>query len=122
MSPKLLIWISVMLSGIAQIFLKQGMNQVHRSRRSARESSLALIAAAAREAYVWLWGLTFVAATGLWLLGLQHVDLSYAYPLVSFGYVVVCLLAAAFLRERMSANRWAAVLLICLGVMLISGS
>ena len=122
MSPKLLIWVSVILSGVAQIFLKQGMITLQRSTPPSGRGLLGLASAVATQGYVWLWGLSFVAATGLWLLGLQRVDLSFAYPLVSFGYVLVSLLAALCFGERIGWNRWLAVLLICLGVTLIAGS
>ncbi len=122
MNPKPLIWCSVFASGVAQIFLKQGMLNVQRNRDAAPGSLFRLALGALREGYVWLWGVTFVAATGLWLLGLQRVDLSYAYPLVSFSYVLVSILASLFLHERVGRDRWLAIVVICLGVMLIAGT
>jgi drug/metabolite transporter (DMT)-like permease len=76
----------------------------------------------AGQPFVWMWGICFVAATGLWLLGLNNLDLSYAYPLVSFGYVLVNLLSALLFNERVDRHRWAAVVVICVGVALIAGS
>ena len=59
---------------------------------------------------------------GLWLGGLQKLDLSYAYPLVSVGYVLVTLLSAVVVHERVDGRRWLAVGVISLGVILIAGS
>ena len=59
---------------------------------------------------------------GLWLVGLQHLDLSYAYPLVSLGYVLVTLLSAVCFDEQVNRQRWLAVAVISLGVILIAGS
>ncbi len=98
------------------------MVNLQRSGPPSEGTLLRLAAAVAGQVYVWLWGLTFVVATGLWLLGLQRVDLSYAYPLVSFGYVPVTLLAAVLFRERVGLHRWVAIFVVCLGVMLIAGS
>jgi multidrug transporter EmrE-like cation transporter len=53
---------------------------------------------------------------------LQKLDLSYAYPLVSIGYVLVCVLSAVFFHERVDRNRWLAILVIGSGVILIAGS
>ncbi len=122
MSPKLLIWISVLLSAVAQIFLKQGMINIRRSLTANGSNLLGMGWSVARERYVWLWGLAFSVALGLWLVGLRRVELSYAYPLVSFGYVLVSILAAIFFRERIDRRRWLAILIVSLGVILISGS
>jgi multidrug transporter EmrE-like cation transporter len=120
MSPKLMIWISVTLSAIAQIFLKQGLCKLQENRTSSGIGPM--IVAAARQAYVWLWGICFVLATALWLLGLQKLELSYAYPLVAFGYVLVNIMSALFFQESVNRNRWMAVGVIGLGVILIAGS
>lgn len=120
MSPKLMIWISVNLSALAQIFLKQGLNKMQQSRNGGGIVSLAF--GIVRQTYVWLWGICFVLATALWLLGLQKLELSYAYPLVAFGYVIVNVLSAVFFHESVNRNRWIAVAVIGLGVMLIAGS
>jgi drug/metabolite transporter (DMT)-like permease len=63
-----------------------------------------------------------VAATGLWLLGVQRLDLSYAFPLLSLGYILVNILSMAFFRERVDHMRWLAVAIISLGVVLIAQS
>lgn len=120
MSPKLMIWSSVVLSGLAQIFLKRGISDLQR--RGTRGGLLPLAWGIALQSFIWLWFFSFVVATAFWLLGLQKVELSYAYPLVSFGYVLVNLLSGMFFHERVDGNRWAAVAVISLGVVMIAGS
>jgi drug/metabolite transporter (DMT)-like permease len=120
MSPKLMIWISVTLSAVAQLFLKQGLTRLQQNRNGSGMGSLVL--GVVRQTYIWLWGACFVLATALWLLGLQKLELSYAYPLVAFGYVLVNILSALFFHESVNRNRWIAVAVIGLGVMLIAGS
>ena len=122
MSPKVMIWISVILSGVAQIFLKQGMAHLGGVPTQERRRPLSLAIGVVTEKFIWFWGIAFAAAMALWLVGLQHVDLSYAYPLVSVGYVVVSILAAAFLGEHVDRNRWLAIGVIGLGVWMIAGS
>jgi len=121
MNAKLMIWLSVILSAVAQLLLKQGLNQV-RGRNGAGSSPMALIFAVATQVWVWLWGACFVFATALWLLGLQKLDLSYAYPLLSVGYILVNVLSAIFFNERVDRMRWIAVAVISVGVVLIAGS
>ena len=118
MNAKTFILVSVLLSGIAQVFLKQGMNEVQKQKKHF--SNLVLLVP--RQPFVWAWGLSFVVATALWLIGLEKVDLSYAYPLVSLGYVLVAILAMIFFKERIGPRRWAAILLLSIGVVLIAGS
>ncbi len=120
MNPKLMIWISVVLSAVAQILLKHGLTRVQRT--SNRSGLVDTIVGIATQGFIWLWGITFVAATGLWLLGLQKLELSYAYPLVSFGYVLVSLMSLFFFGERVDGNRWLAIVVISFGVILIAGS
>jgi len=119
MAAKTLILISVILSGLAQVSLKKGMNHVQQRSGSGVSN---LILAVLTERFVWLWGFSFVIATSLWLIGLQRVDLSYAYPLVSLGYVLVSVLAINFFNEKIDANRWTAILIICAGVVAIASS
>ncbi|MBS1850172.1 MAG: EamA family transporter [Acidobacteria bacterium] len=121
MNPKVMIWASVVLSAVAQICLKHGLNRM-RASSSQRSGVAGMVMNVASQPFVWMWGISFVAATGLWLLGLQKLELSYAYPLVSFGYVLVNILSAIFFHERVDRNRWISVAVICAGVMMIAGS
>jgi drug/metabolite transporter (DMT)-like permease len=120
MNPTIMIWASVVLSALAQICLKYGLN---RRTHSEHGSGIAgIVLSVAVQPFVWCWAFCFVAATGLWLMGLQKLQLSYAYPLVSFGYVLVNILSAFLFHERVDSNRWLAVVAICIGVGLIAGS
>ena len=120
MSARAMIWISVTLSAVAQVFLKQGLNTLKRKQRSGGVLQLAL--GVAQQGWIWLWAISFVMATALWLLGLQKLQLSYAYPLLSIGYILVNLLSAIFFRERVDGLRWVAVAIISAGVVLIANS
>ena len=121
MNPKVMIWISVALSALAQIFLKQGLTSFQ-SRRVVGKGFMSSVLGIARQICVWLWAFCFVVAMALWLVGLRKLDLSYAYPLVSVGYVIVSVLSAVFFRERVDRYRWLSVAIISLGVGLIAGS
>jgi len=63
----------------------------------------------------------------VWLLSrmtlLSWADLSYVLPVTSLGYVLVAFVGRWLLDERISATRWAGILLIVAGVALVgSGS
>jgi drug/metabolite transporter (DMT)-like permease len=121
MNPKLMIGISVALSAIAQIFLKRGLTNMQAD-GSRRHGLLGLVMGVCRQGFIWAWGVCFVVAMALWLAGLQKVDLSYAYPLVSAGYILVTFLSAVLFHERVDGHRWLAVAVFCLGVILVAGS
>jgi len=120
MNPRAMIWISVTLSAVAQVFLKQGLNGLKGKRGSGSVLQLAL--GVAQQGWIWLWAASFVLATALWLLGLQKSQLSYAYPLLSVGYILVNVLSAIVFRERVDGMRWIAVVIISAGVVLIASS
>jgi drug/metabolite transporter (DMT)-like permease len=114
MTPSTALWLSIVLGSLAQIFLKKGVT------RNARSSGgvLALL----RSGWVWLWALCFLIATALWLVALSRIQLSYAFPLLSSGYVIVAVLSTVFLKEKISWMRWLAILVISLGVAVTWGS
>jgi drug/metabolite transporter (DMT)-like permease len=111
MNPSAALWTSIVLGSCAQIFLKKGV-------RGKQASYFALL----RSGWVWLWGISFFAATALWLVALSRIQLSYAFPLLSSGYVIVAVLSMVFLKEHISRARWAAILVISLGVAITWGS
>ncbi len=53
------------------------------------------------------------------LVVLAWADMSFVVPATSLVYVVSILGARVFLKEQVSALRWAGTLLVCLGVALI---
>jgi drug/metabolite transporter (DMT)-like permease len=64
----------------------------------------------------------YVASSGLWLLILARADVSFAFPLVSMGFVLTVGYAHFVLNEQVSVTRLAGVALIMVGVALISRS
>ena len=46
--------------------------------------------------------------------------MSYAYPLLSVGYIVTSLAGYLWLHEAMGPMRWTGIVVICLGVWLIT--
>ena len=64
----------------------------------------------------------YVISVVIWLMVLSSVEVSYAYPLPSIGYIVTAFCGYMFLGENMDASRWLGVIVICAGVFLITRS
>jgi multidrug transporter EmrE-like cation transporter len=68
-------------------------------------------------------GLTsYVVSVAIWLLVLARVEVSYAYPFLSVGYVVVTLAGYFIFQENLSWMRVAGVGIVIVGVFLLSRS
>jgi drug/metabolite transporter (DMT)-like permease len=115
MTASVALWSSIVLGACAQVLLKRGV-----SRTDDREPALGL--ALLRSPWVLGWAFCFVLATGLWLVALSRIEISYAFPLLSIGYPIVAVLSLAILKERITLSRWLAILVITIGVAIISRS
>ena len=112
MSPATALWISILLGSCAQVFLKRGVNPQN---TTGGASYLALL----RSAWVWAWAACFLLATGLWMIAISKIEVSYAFPMLSLGYLVVPVLSIFFLKEHVSRKRWTAIAVITLGALII---
>ena len=59
-------------------------------------------------------------STVLWIYSLSRVNLSYAYPMVALGYVLVCVFSVLLFKETMPTLRIAGLGVIILGVIMIA--
>jgi drug/metabolite transporter (DMT)-like permease len=112
-----MLWGSILLGGVAQILLKCGVSGAQKPKSG---NPLRWWLGLLTSGWIWTWGLSFVVATVLWLLAVSQLNISYAFPLLSAGYVLVAILSRVFLGERVSWKRWGAIAVICLGVILIA--
>lgn len=110
-----LICISLGVGG--QLLLKIGVMQSGKS-----ESLLANYIKMLFHPGIVLGGLFYLSSSFLWLLLLQRKHLSYLYPMVSLGYVLVVIASYFLFQENVSTIRWLGVGIICLGVILVSQS
>lgn len=60
--------------------------------------------------------LAYVLSTVCWLAVLSKTDLSFAYPMISIGYVAVLIIGWLAFDEEVSLLRWLGVVLICIGI------
>jgi multidrug transporter EmrE-like cation transporter len=116
-----LILLDVILNVSGQLSLKYGMSKMGNFALSLSTLPPVFLRAAT-NLYV-LFGL---ACYGLgfmvWLIVLSKAEVSYAYPLISLGYVFTAILARAMFGEAVGATRMAGIVITCLGVFLIARS
>jgi len=116
-----LILLGVLLNAMAQLCLKQGMRQVGHFAFTI-DNLLPIGFKVALNPFVFA-GLTcYVISVVVWLLALSRVDVSYAYPLLSVGYIVTAFAGQFFFGEVLGPTRWTGIVVICIGVYLITRS
>ena len=115
----LLILLSVLLNCAAQLLIRKGMlieGEVGMQNMLSHVGSMLT--------NFWLWGAMFCYAVSilLWMSVLSKVEVSYAYPFLSVGYVLSAIAGYAFFNENISHIRIVGIVVICIGVILISRS
>jgi multidrug transporter EmrE-like cation transporter len=114
-----LILTGVLLNAAAQIVLKQGMRSIG-TFAFTLDNLIPIGLRVGLNPFVLL-GIGFYGiSVVVWLLVLSRVDVSYAYPMLSFGYIVAALAGKILFGEPVDLTRWAGILTICVGVWLIT--
>lgn len=115
----LLILTSVLLNCAAQLCIRKGMLIIGEVEMSSIVRSLGVMIT-----NLWLWGamISYAVSILLWIVVLSKVEVSFAYPFLSIGYVVAALVGYYFFGESLSLIRVAGIIIICVGVYLISRS
>lgn len=97
----ILLVVSTVLGGIGQFLFKYAF----------LDKELALTLAAGLGAYA--------ISTAIYFYVLSRVHLSWAYAITGVSYVVAVILAATLLMENVTPLRWAGVMIIAFGVVLV---
>ena len=73
---------------------------------------------------IYLWGamLCYAVSIVIWMVVLSKVEVSYAYPFLSIGYVLSAVVGYFWFSESISPIRIVGIVVICVGVVLISRS
>ncbi|RMF91559.1 MAG: transporter [Methanobacteriota archaeon] len=115
MSPYALIFISVVLGAVGQIFLKTGMGELGAVNGVAEMLQPSELIRLFSNKFILLGFFNYGVASLLWLAVLSKVDVSKAYPFLSFGYVITALLATYYLKETVTPYRWLGIFLMIIG-------
>ena len=111
----LIIFIPIIIAAIAQIVLKLGLGS------ATTASGLFNFFLKALTSPIVILGLGLYGLGAiLWLIVLSREDVSFAYPLVSFAYVLAIFLSAIFLKEHITPGRIIGSLVIMLVIFIIA--
>jgi drug/metabolite transporter (DMT)-like permease len=114
-----LLMIAILFTVTGELFLKHGMNRIGILQLSNLFPTLWRIL----KTPVILIGFSSIGVGAVfWLAVLSRVNLSFAYPILSVGYILVLIFSALILKEDVSVLRWIGALVICVGVYLITRS
>ncbi len=116
-----LILSGVLLNAAGQVFLKKGMIKLGHFDFSAF-SIWEMLLRAATNFYVigglCCYGISLI----LWMMTLSRVNLSFAYPMLSLGFVVTAFAGYWFFGETLTLPRILGIALIMMGVYFVSRS
>jgi len=112
-----LIITSVFLGSLAQVLLKIGVLN-----HGSIDYNITQFASLALNPYIWAGLISFGVSFFLWLKILTLVPLSYAYPMVSLGYVFVFLVSWLYLGENPAPLRIIGLIFIITGILFIARS
>jgi multidrug transporter EmrE-like cation transporter len=116
-----LILTGVLLNAFAQLLLKKGMISIGYFEIQF-ESLFPMVRKVATNLYILVGLGSYVVSVAIWLLVLARVEVSYAYPFLSVGYVVVALMGYYIFQENLSWMRAIGIAVIIVGVILLSRS
>jgi drug/metabolite transporter (DMT)-like permease len=119
MPPLLMILISVTLGVCGQLCFKYAMLRVGAVDFSHITTGLLAMAS---SPFVWLGLCCYGLSTIIWLMILSRVQLSYAYPLLSTGYILIVILSYLIFKEPVTWLRFGGVLVIVAGVWMVTHS
>lgn len=107
---------TLVLTCYGQIIMKARAPSL--SERAGEDGRLAYLAAMLRDPLVLSGFVSAFLAALFWLLAIQSLPLSRAYPFIALTFVIVPLLAIPILGDSITTTQLAGMLLIVLGVAL----
>ena len=116
-----LIMLGVLLNAAAQLFLKEGMRRIGHF-EFVWANIVPITMQVAGNVFVLGGLLCYVISVAVWLLVLSRVEVSFAYPLLSVGYIVNAVAGYYLFHENLSMTRITGILIICVGVYFVTRS
>ena len=117
MTPLVLLLVAIGLSATGEVLLKLGMRQF---------GAFSITPVNVLRAFTMpsvLGGFALIFSGSLfWLATISRADLSWAYPLLALGYVLVVVVSWAVLNETLSPLRVAGLAVICVGLVMVARS
>jgi drug/metabolite transporter (DMT)-like permease len=118
----LILLIGLVFESTGVVLLKKGITEIGEIKRPSVAEVLRVVKAGIANLYILL-GVFFEALFFLCLLILMsRSDISFLWPLTALSFVFATFAAILFLHEQVSSVRWAGVVFIMIGAVLISYS
>lgn len=108
------ILISIALNVAGQSVLKYGVNKL-----GALSLDFTSVLKAFSSFFIWSGLALYFVSSVFWIIALSHKDLSYAYPMLSIGYLAVVLVSWFLLGENITIMRLFGVIFISFGIFLV---
>jgi uncharacterized membrane protein len=118
----LILIIAAIIESVGVAFLSGGLKQVHGARQITVSEIVRVLKDGCTNGKIILGVALEAVFFGILLFLLSSNDVSFIWPLTSLGIIFTALAAKFLLDEKVSAVRWAGVLLIALGSLLTSYS
>ncbi len=106
--------LSVSINSVAQIMWKKGANLSSNNIKSIIRMMMN------KKVIIGL--LLYALSAMIWIVVLSNAEVSYAYPLISLGYVTTTILSWLILKERISKKRIIGITIIIIGVIIVGAS
>jgi multidrug transporter EmrE-like cation transporter len=117
-----LVLICVVAGAFGQIIWKQGMSTMDKINGFEDLLKIKTIVDIFTNKYIIFGLIIYGSVFILWLAALSTLDVSFMYPLLSLAYVVTAIFAVVFLGESIAFSRWAGIVLVVIGCILIAKS
>jgi len=115
----ILILLMIILGPLGNVLLGKGMKSIGAVASLNSADTLHALALLARSGFIWLGVGSLLAFFVANMLVLSRADYSFVQPASATAYGMVALLGHFFLGEVVTPVRWAGVLIICLGVLVV---
>jgi len=115
----ILILLMVILGPLGNVFLGKGMKGIGAVTTWSSADAVHMLVLLSRSGFIWLGVGSLLAFFVTYMLVLSRADYSYVQPASATAYAIVALLGHFFLGEVVTPVRWAGVLIICLGVLVV---
>ncbi len=110
---------SILMSSTAHIILKKGM-LTHTENTIKSDGIISLVWTVGTNPWVMGGMFLHVSALVVWLWALSKVDISFAYPFLALGYVLVSAMAWLWLGEELSQMRILGMVIIIIGILVLA--
>lgn len=111
---------SDILETLTHFFFKKGAQTQDHFDIITLSDGLTFLTGVFSSPFLWMGIVSVIFTFIIWSTILSKIDLSVAVPIASFSYIMIPLVSALFLGEKVSLFRWVGVICILIGVVFVS--